>query len=41
MSDSRESFNLLNVASGVFMVVGFFTALFVFARYFFWYWRIG
>ncbi len=40
MSDSRESFNLLNVAGGVLMVVGFFFALFIFARYFFWYWRL-
>jgi hypothetical protein len=39
MSDSRESFNLLNVAAGVLMVVVFFTALFIFERYFFVYWR--
>lgn len=39
MSDSRESFNLLNVAAGSLMVVAFFTFLFIFARYFFWYWR--
>jgi hypothetical protein len=39
MADSRESFNLFNVAAGVFMVVGFFVAVFTFARYFYFYWR--
>ena len=41
MSSSRESFNLLNVAFGVFLVVGFFVFVFFFARNYYWYWRIG